>query len=320
MKVFKSSIGDYVSDQKVVRLGLSLPNGINDCFAKRFIEEINGKTIDGICYCGAIYQSANIHNNRNNIVNDSSKQKQKKFDFDMVIQIDWDIIFSLHDIYTLAIECSKHNPIITARYSRIDDPDKLHAGYWEYNKPRGLSGTFIGSDLDCNCGLQEIDWCGCGFVAVHRTVFETMEYPWWQPMTVYHDDNADIISADRGFCRNAQSAGFKIQLLKNLTVKHDRRMAVDTKSKEITVEEWAYNLMRRINEVSAAIQFMADRHSELININHKIRAEANKVLSENNALATKLACYEDSKKRKEDEDKMLELKKNIDDISGLKLK
>ena len=58
---------------------------------------------------------------------------------------------------------------------------------------------------------------------VKRGVFETIEYPWFEPEFFYlNDDIKDFCSEDVGFCRKAGKTGFDIWVNPNVIVGHEK--------------------------------------------------------------------------------------------------
>jgi hypothetical protein len=92
--------------------------------------------------------------------------------------------------------------IVSGAYSRKNDPEYIHGGYWK--KPGRISQYLSAKET----GLHEVDWVPGGFLLVKRKVFETMFFPWWECPTIpYKVDGvqcAEVAAADMGFCMNAK--------------------------------------------------------------------------------------------------------------------
>jgi hypothetical protein len=120
---------------------------------------------------------------------------------DWTVWFDTDMRFPKDTIYRLLMH---KQPIVCAGYPT--------------RKPPLIEPTQYSDDADTrfytekdSTGLQEIASTGFGCVAVHRSVFEAMEPPWfhipWLEDELRHDCGEDIY-----FCRKARQAGFKVLL------------------------------------------------------------------------------------------------------------
>jgi hypothetical protein len=119
------------------------------------------------------------------------------------------------------------NDIINAVYSDID---VLGGLYFDRQYPHypnvfkkddeGYMCRWYGG---VNCGLQEVDAIGTGFVLVKKSVFEKMEFPWFK----WHEQveglkvtEKDVIGCDVVFSVKAHNLGFKVVCDTNMVIDH----------------------------------------------------------------------------------------------------
>jgi hypothetical protein len=127
--------------------------------------------------------------------------------YDYYLAMDWDMSFGIENVKRLI---ASGKDIISGAYGdRTGTSDKLIAGY--YDKIPGDCPMQKRLDF-WNSGLKEVDWVGAGCLLIKKSVFETMDYPYWthNVITLEKEDFREIVSEDVSFCMNARAAGFKI--------------------------------------------------------------------------------------------------------------
>lgn len=121
---------------------------------------------------------------------------------DWVVWFDSDMRFPSDTIERLL---SHKQPIVLAGYPTRKAPAIEPTVYSD-----DVSMTRVYTTVH-STGLQEIASGGFGCVAVHRSVFETMETPWFHIPWNEEDQKYDC-GEDIWFCRQARKAGFKVML------------------------------------------------------------------------------------------------------------
>jgi hypothetical protein len=175
-----------------LRICFTIPNGMNldDTIAFKCYQGLP-KTSINISYIVA--QGASIGKNRNAcILNGRSEyKKQSNLEFDYYLFVDYDISFNFEHIIMLL---KSNKLIITGSYPDKSGNDKIYAGQW--NIP-GLIGT---NGLYSSTGLSKIDWCGSGFLMIHKSILEEVLYPWFRSYVLDLNQMATVTSEDIGFC------------------------------------------------------------------------------------------------------------------------
>lgn len=156
---------------------------------------------------------------RNMLINNGAstfaKQSLETMPYDFIMFVDSDTEFKEEDIQKLL----RHNlPIVSGvYYDRSSEGDFAHGMFNEnpikFTRCKELSGK-----------LEQVDWCGAGFLLIKKTALAEIEFPWFRnEMHSYQIGGKDCKNhsgEDVGFCRNAARAGFKIMVDTSCHVKH----------------------------------------------------------------------------------------------------
>lgn len=144
-------------------------------------------------------------------------------DFDYYLSLDADIEFRINDLKKL-IEADKD--IISGLYkSRIDSLNKNYvAGYLHtYEDQRVRIGRKLQNE-DLTLPILKVDWAGAGFLLVKRSVFETLEYPWFREHLFHYEESGkeqcSQAGEDIGFCMHARKAGIDIYIHSEVKLMH----------------------------------------------------------------------------------------------------
>ena len=135
--------------------------------------------------------------------------------------IDSDVDFSIEQVeYMMALPDDKK---FVAGWYRSDYSDKAMVGNWdEYYFRKNYHMPFTSVEWLEKLGkeepnkLVEVDWCGFGFVKMHRSIIEQMKYPYFplNQVTIEGCDDRkggtfelnDLSFEDVSFCRNCYEA------------------------------------------------------------------------------------------------------------------
>ena len=136
---------------------------------------------------------ASIGKNRNLcILNGRQEFKvQTDLEFDYYLFIDYDIAFNYDHIMMLLNADKK---IITGNYPDKNGNGDMHAGHWAHPGVIGTKGLYT------NPGIAKVDWCGGGFLMIHKSILEEVPYPWFRAFVIDIGDMATCTSEDVGFC------------------------------------------------------------------------------------------------------------------------
>jgi len=124
-------------------------------------------------------------------------------DVEWLLTIDTDIVFRAEDFDALVASGDWANPVVTGCYFVDEKPPRLAAARTE--------GMLIKSLEDWKeDALEPVDWCGAGFMLIHRSVFEAIgPNPYRQDVLA---PNGDLVGEDYAFCHRAREKGFPIML------------------------------------------------------------------------------------------------------------
>lgn len=151
-------------------------------------------------------------------------------DITHILMLDSDIIFKPEDVLEL-IDANKlfvagmysyHNELPFEKNKR-----QVIAGFWDEKyfvanggfpsiTPERAKLKTLGSDSK----LMPVDWVGLGFVLVSASIFEKIEYPWFDSEKIIIENLIDSTSEDVGFCRKLTKAGVVLYLHTEIHVGH----------------------------------------------------------------------------------------------------
>lgn len=161
-----------------------------------------------------------VHDARNNCVKQSYNDA---WGFTHLMFIDGDMTFNPDLVYNLL---ERRKDIVGGCYVQKSYPFYPNAGILQ---PDGVRYKLTAPDYTGKSGdLLEVDMIGTGLMMIRRTVFDKMDWPWFEflkepcppgkeeQLTRIHTKKVDIIGEDVSFCRKARAMGFKVHLdLKN---------------------------------------------------------------------------------------------------------
>lgn len=171
--------------------------------------------------------SADIYNARNMVLMD----EEMKFDeqtifggaeYDYMVWMDMDSVFTpmqvmqllAHekDIVSAVVATTPQGNTALGRYGRDEEGEA-------YKENFTVQGIAAEADED---GLVELDYCGLGFVAVKRGVFEALPFPWFQHVIANPMGYQLRTSEDMGWAHRVKDAGFRIYADANVRIGHEK--------------------------------------------------------------------------------------------------
>lgn len=157
-------------------------------------------------------------------------EDQKPFngeiDYDYIMWIDSDQIFSPEQFFQLL---SHKKDIVSGTYmtsggktlvtvEKCDEDHFREHGTYKFMTPE---------DLSQKKDLFEVDYTGFGFLLVKRGVFESLKYPWFNPvMQDLGNGIKDLASEDVSWCFRVREKGFKILVDPGVRVGHQKRVTL----------------------------------------------------------------------------------------------
>lgn len=115
--------------------------------------------------------------------------------------IDSDIIYKPEHL----IKLLNHNKDIVCGLYKMEG-GKQFAVVQDWNedffRQHGSFKFLDDNDIAGKTELMEVDYSGFGFMLIKRSVFENIEYPWFEPQFYEFGNNVkDFCSEDVGFCK-----------------------------------------------------------------------------------------------------------------------
>jgi GT2 family glycosyltransferase len=166
----------------------------------------------------------------NNIAGVEQKPFGGKVDYDYVMWIDSDIVFTPEHFFKL-LEHDKD--IVSGLYMMNDNTHYATVEDWDDNHfiEKGHFQFLDREMVQAKEGkLFKADYTGFGWMLTKKGVFESLEYPWFQPMwTEYNIDGKlirDFTMEDVAFCQMIKQKGFDVWIDPNIIVGHEKMMVL----------------------------------------------------------------------------------------------
>jgi GT2 family glycosyltransferase len=157
-------------------------------------------------------------------------ENQKPFDgkinYTHLMWIDSDTIFEPQDFQKLLDD---DKDIVCGLYPMQNGKNYVVVKDWDedYFKKNGSFHFLENSEIPTN--LFECVYAGMGFMLVKKGVFESIRYPWFQPINTRIKANPDIVeftSEDVAFCLKAAENGYKIWVDPIIRVGHEKKIVI----------------------------------------------------------------------------------------------
>ena len=178
-----------------------------------------------MAYDPVVYFARNRVLGGSNIAGKNQPPFQGKAAYDYMVWIDSDMVWKGQDILNL-IKMNK--PVASACYLMQNGTHYPLVEKLDFNK-LATDGTFsFMSKVDIlgKTHPVTVSYAGFGLLVVQHGVFESMEYPWFRPRWVHHDNFTDFTSEDVSFCWTAQENGFDIWVDPNIQVGHEKMVVL----------------------------------------------------------------------------------------------
>lgn len=171
--------------------------------------------------------SCNIYYARTNClgadVNRGKNQKpfDAKIDYDYIMWIDSDIIFEINQLLKL-IEHKKD--ICSGLYLMEGGKNFACVKDWneEFFQKNGHFQFLSHDDIKDQKELMSVNYVGMGWMLVKKGVFESVEYPWFEPIRKKIGDAIEFTMEDVAFCHKAIECGYKIYIDPTIIVGHEK--------------------------------------------------------------------------------------------------
>lgn len=180
-----------------------------------------------MAYDPVVYYTRNRILGGNNIDGINQKPFRGNIEYDYQIWIDSDIVWQGSDILKLL---QHQKPIVSGCYMMANNQELPIVENLDWDR-LSESGTFRflnRNDLAAKNSIFRASYVGFGFLAIAKGVMETMEYPWFRPRFVQHNDFFDFTAEDVGFCWSAQDLGHEIWVDPSIRVGHQKHITLIT--------------------------------------------------------------------------------------------
>ena len=170
-----------------------------------------------------IYYARNMCLNGNILAGENQKPFQNRLDYDYMMWLDSDIIFTPKQFQKLL---DHKEDIISGLYKMDGGTDYATVPYWEedYFQQHGTFRFMNDETLSefKKWGKFPVVYTGFGFMLVKRGVFESMKYPWFKPEFVDIRGSKDFTMEDVAWCREVTRMGYKVFVDTDVIVGHEK--------------------------------------------------------------------------------------------------
>ena len=182
---------------------------------------------NGIAFAYSMVYDPVVYYTRNRILggqNTNGKEQkpwQGQISYDKMIWIDSDIVWKSEDVLALL---NSDKPVTAGTYLMSDGQNFPIVENLDFNH-LATAGTFQFMSQDAvraKTAPFKVSYTGFGFVCVNAGVFESMEYPWFQPRWISGGNFHDFCAEDVGFCWTAQELGHEIWVDPAVKVLHEK--------------------------------------------------------------------------------------------------
>jgi GT2 family glycosyltransferase len=176
---------------------------------------------------------SNVYNVRNLCLGGESefglnqKPFQGKIPYDYIMWIDSDSVFTPEQFRSLItqMEENKNLHILSGVYVKENRKELTAVLKWNdsYFDKHGSSKFLRPKDIKGKKGLIKVDFNGMGFMMVRRGVFESLTFPWFQPMGIQNNGQTiGFASEDASFCLRAKEKGFDTFIDPEIYIGHEK--------------------------------------------------------------------------------------------------
>jgi glycosyltransferase involved in cell wall biosynthesis len=157
------------------------------------------------------------------------KPFQGQVDYDYIMWIDSDIVFTPDQFFKL-IDADKD--IVSGLYKMQNNIHYATVEEWNHDFfVKNGSYEFLTADMiNKKKGLFPVAYTGFGWMLMKKGVFESLEYPWFQPTWKEYEYKGKHIKEftmeDVAFCDLIQQKGYQIFIDPKIVVGHEKMMVL----------------------------------------------------------------------------------------------
>lgn len=152
----------------------------------------------------------------------NQKPFNNQFNYTHIMWIDSDIVFTPEQFQALL---DHDKDIVSGLYLMGNNKHLATVKTWDENyfKNHGSFQFLTLKDIEGKRDLIDVAYTGLGFILIKKGVFESLTYPWFQPIFYNLGENImDFSSEDVSFCRRIIEKGFKIYVDPKIQVGHEK--------------------------------------------------------------------------------------------------
>jgi hypothetical protein len=146
-----------------------------------------------------------------------------KIDYDYIMWIDSDIIFNINQLLKLI----KHDKdICSGLYLMEGGRNFACVKEWDegFFKENGHFEFLSPDDIKDQKDLIKVNYVGMGWMLVKKGVFESINYPWFEPIRKKIGSYVDFTMEDVAFCHKAIEKKYNIYIDPTVIVGHEKKI------------------------------------------------------------------------------------------------
>jgi hypothetical protein len=181
-------------------------------------------------YSPLLYYVRNMCLGGDNLRGIDQKPFGGQFDYDYIMWIDSDVVFTPDHFFKLLQD---DKDIVSGLYMMSDNTHYATVEDWddEFFLKHGHFQFLNREMVQAKQGkLFTADYTGFGWVLIKKGVFESLQYPWFQPIwTEYEIDGKivrDFTMEDVAFCKMIKEKGYDVWIDPSVIVGHEKMMVL----------------------------------------------------------------------------------------------
>jgi hypothetical protein len=207
-------------------------NNFSGRFLDSFVDTIGHCVGKGYQFAVSRRESSNVYHVRSMCLGADVLRGPKQVPFnggvkyDWIVWIDSDIVWKAEQLTELL---NTPGDIVSGLYLMANQQQYTAVKEWDtdYFVKNGTFEFLTPNDLKKETKPFDVSYVGMGFMAVRAGVYETIDYPWFEPQTFDLGNGVtDFCSEDVAFCLKAIKAGYKITINPNIVVGHEKKFII----------------------------------------------------------------------------------------------
>jgi hypothetical protein len=192
-------------------------NLIIHCISKGYQIGISQKYSCNIYYVRNMCLGADVSRGEN------QKPFNGELDYDYLMWIDSDILFTIEQFEKLL---SHNEDIISGLYKMEGGKQFATVQNWdeEFFKKNGYFEFMQEKDIKNKTEPIDVSYTGFGFILIKKGVFESLNYPWFEPIKQKIGNMVDFTMEDVSFCLKAKEKKYKIKIDPTIIVGHQKNI------------------------------------------------------------------------------------------------